>query len=161
MANKIRKTSATTYLLLALLPYTEPNMKLVFKPNQFFDDLDNLTDHSKSNMQIAFGRAVNKGWVQIDDENQVKLSLEARQSIEPFIARKLRGAKLMVIFDIPEEYADLRQKFRLILKHFEFEQIQQSVWMTNRDYREIITETINELDLSEYVELYEARKIKV
>lgn len=159
MANKIRKTSATTYLLMALLPYTEPNMKLAFKPNQFFNDLDKLTDHSKSHLQTAFNRAVKKGWIKLDND-EVKLSLEARQSVEPFVARKLSGAKLMVIFDIPEDYAALRQKFRLILKQLEFVQIQQSVWMTDRDYRKIIIETINKLDLGDYVELYEAIKIK-
>jgi DNA-binding transcriptional regulator PaaX len=159
MANKIRKTSATTYLLLALLPYTEPNMKLAFKPNQFFDDLDKLTDHSKSSLQIAFKRAINKGWVQLDDK-EIKLSLEARQSIEPFVARKLSGAKLMVIFDIPENLASLRQKFRLVLKQLGFIQIQQSVWMTDRDYHKILVETINKFDLNDYIEIYEAVRIK-
>jgi DNA-binding transcriptional regulator PaaX len=158
MVNRIRKTSATTYLLLALVPYTEPNTKLVFKPNAFFDDLDKLTEHSRANLQTAFNRAIKNGWVQFDDD-EIKLSLAARQNIEPFVAHKLRGAKLMVIFDIPEEYSDLRQKFRLVLKHFEFEQIQQSVWMTDRDYREIIIETIDDLDLNDYVELYESVRI--
>ena len=160
MVSRIRKTSATTYLLLALIPYTEPNLKLAFKPNLFFNDLENLTEHSPQNLRLAYARATKNGWIQFDND-KVKLSLEARQSIQPFIARKLSGAKLMVIFDIPEDYSHLRHKFRAILKHLEFNQVQQSVWMTDRDYKDILVETVNKLGLNECVELYESVRIKV
>lgn len=142
-----------------MLPFTEPNYKLAFKPHLFFNDLENLTEHSTNNLRTAYGRAIDRGWIKLID-NKVQLSLEARQSIQPFIARKLKGAKLMVIFDIPEESAYIRQKFRGVLKHFEFQQIQQSVWMTDRDHKEIIIETIDSFGLNSYVELYESIRIK-
>jgi CRISPR-associated endonuclease Cas2 len=67
----------------------------------------------------------------------------------------------MVIFDIPEDYSYLRQKFRGILKHLGFDQIQQSVWMTDRDYEDIVVETISNLGLNDCVEIYEAVRLKV
>lgn len=158
MRAKIHNTSATTFILLALVPYTHSNLLLAFKPNKFFDELDKLTEHSKKNVKLAYYRAVKNGWVSIEN-NKVSLSYDARLNIEPFMASNLHGAKLMVIFDIPEEYAFLRRKLRGVLKHLGFKQIQQSVWSSDRDYREIISETIQHLNISQWVQVYEAREI--
>lgn len=143
---------------MALVPYSESNLKLAFDPNQFLNDLDRLTDHSRKNMQVAYHRAIKKGWINVDD-NQVKLSLEARQSVELFMAPKITNAQLMIIFDIPEDKANLRRRFRGLLKYLQFKQIQQSVWVSERDYQNIIIETIYDLGLSDWVLLYEAAPI--
>ena len=65
----------------------------------------------------------------------------------------------MVIFDIPEDQANLRHALRSILKKLEFSQIQQSVWMSDKDHKQILSETIEDLDLGRYVQLYEAVRI--
>lgn len=80
--------------------------------------------------------------------------------VQPFISKKLEGGgRLMVIFDVPEEHADRRRKFRSILRQLKFVQIQQSVWMSENDYREVLFESIQELHLHDWVELYEAALI--
>jgi len=117
-----------------------------------------MSDYSATSFRTAYGRAVKRGLIKFDG-NKMKLSLEARQTIQPFIARNLQGGKLMVIFDIPEDRARLRQKLRYILKQLEFNQVQQSVWMTDRDYKSIITETIEALNLTDYVQLYEVVRL--
>jgi DNA-binding transcriptional LysR family regulator len=91
--------------------------------------------------------------------------LKLQEGIQDDLIAGLRTGRfdlaLLYRLDIPEDLASLRQKFRWVLKRLEFTQVQQSVWMTDRDYREILVETINELGLNECVELYEALKLKV
>lgn len=65
----------------------------------------------------------------------------------------------MVIFDIPEDNAALRRQLRGSLRKLEFEQIQQSVWMTKYDHRQILEEIIDLLGLHDCVQLYEAARI--
>ena len=65
----------------------------------------------------------------------------------------------MVIFDIPEDIAFVRRRFRGLLKYLEFKQVKQSVWMSGKDHRKILSDTIDTLNLSEWVQLYEAARI--
>ena len=65
----------------------------------------------------------------------------------------------MIIFDIPEHSSILRSRLRRLLKNLAFKQIQKSVWVTECDYREVLCEAILELDLQEYVQLYECASI--
>lgn len=158
MSSRIKPTSATMYILMALIPYTESNLKLAYHPNLFLNDLDRLTEHSMHNIKLSYKRAVDKGWIKIK-KNNVELSLEARQSIELYMARKLTGSELMIIFDIPENLAYKRRKLRAVLRYFEFKQVQQSVWSSERDFKNILAETVDDLDITKYVKLYEASKI--
>ena len=158
MKNKSKK-SILTELLLALVPYTRQNLMLVFKPNQFFDELECLTNYSRKQIQNTYYRVKKEKMVSFDNK-KIDLSLRARQIVQPFIAEKLSNdAQLMVIFDIPEEFAGRRQRFRNLLKTLEFKQIQYSVWMSNMDHREIIKESIAEIELEDWVQIYEAVKL--
>lgn len=65
----------------------------------------------------------------------------------------------MVIFDIPERHASLRQQLRLLLKEWNFRQVQKSVWTTEYDYKDTLLEIITEQKLKAYVQLYEAARI--
>lgn len=65
----------------------------------------------------------------------------------------------MVIFDIPESSAAIRQRLRDLLKELEFKQIQKSVWSTEFDHRETLVEAIAELKAGKYVQIYEAAKL--
>lgn len=154
-----REKSALTQILLALVPYTEQNLMLTFKPNRFFDELERTSGFSTPTLRVAFSRARNNKLFEIDNE-RVVFSLKGRQIIQPFIAKKLGGGgQLMVIFDIPEDSAGLRRKFRSLLIELQFKQIQQSVWMTDKDYREFLADSINDLGLDDWVQLYEAARI--
>lgn len=161
MRNVIHHDSATLHVLLALVPYTRQNLTLTFHPNQFFNDLEKLSHKPVNGLRTAYDRAIKRGLIHIDN-NSVSLSLPARQVVQPYIAQILSsGGQLMVIFDIPEELAPLRQQLRNILKKLQFVQIQQSVWMTKMDHRSIVIETIDDLDLRPYVQLYEAARLTV
>lgn len=151
--------SALTQILLALVPYTRQNLLLTFKPNQFFNELERTSNHSTSTLRVAFSRAKENKFITLEND-QVSLSLKGRQIVQPFIAQKLTGnGQLMVIFDIPEDSADRRRKFRLLLRQLQFKQVQQSVWMSDKDHREIIVDSIKALGLQEWVQMYESSRI--
>jgi len=146
-------------LLLALVPYTKQNLLIVFQPNQFFNELEKTTGHPKSKLQKTFYRAKSERILSYSN-GQIELTLKGRQLVQPFIAEKLsNNAQLMVIFDIPEEFAGRRQRFRNLLKQLNFKQIQLSVWMTNQDHRTILYESIAEIELQQWVRLFEASEI--
>lgn len=91
----------------------------------------------------------------------MSLSLRGKQIIQPFVAEIIKNnAKLMVIFDVPEDFAGRRQRFRNILKHLNFQQIQLSVWMSDMDHRQILFESIEDIEIQQWVQLYEASEIK-
>ena len=147
-------------VLLALLPYTKQNTLLVLNPNQFFNELEKTSSFSTSSIKQTYYRMRREKLITINNRS-ISFSLKARQIVQPFTAEKIpNNAQLMVIFDIPEDYAKIRCRFRYLLRQLKFTQIQQSVWSTNMDYRAIIFESIAELNISNYVQLYEASRIK-
>lgn len=154
-----KNKSSIEYILLGLLPYTHENMLLTFKPNTFFDELSKTSSYSRKTLKAAFSRATSQKLI-CKNENNFSITLKGNQIIQPFVAKKLTGSgSLMVIFDIPEDFANTRRSFRNLLKRFEFKQIQQSVWMSDKDYRKILLETIKEYGVEEWVQLYESARI--
>ena len=146
-------------LLIAIIPYTRQNLLLTFRPNQFFNELEYKSKVPQHKLRNIFNRAKRSKIISLDN-NKITISLKGRQIIQPFIAKKLANhAELMVIFDIPEEHAGRRQRLRNLLKQLEFKQIQLSVWMTNKDHRVIVKESIIEFNLETWVQLYEASPI--
>ena len=76
------------------------------------------------------------------------------------IMDNIGDAKLMIIFDIPEDLSAKRQKFRNILKDWQVVQVQKSVWVTNKDFRDELAELIREMDLGGFVKLYECALVQ-
>lgn len=155
---RISTPSPLVYVLKGLMPYSHENLLLAFKPKLFFAELAKISNHSESALRAAFYRAQQHKL--IDDGVIPRLTVLGRQELQPFIAQHLaNNAELVVIFDIPEVIADIRRQFRLLLRNLEFRQVQQSVWATRYDYRGVIKEAIKELDLTDYVQMYEAVKL--
>lgn len=156
---RTKEKSALIHVLLALVPYTRDNLLLVFSPNRFFNELEKSSSHSASSLRTAYSRAKKDNIIAVE-KSRITLSIKARQIVQPFVANKLSGGgQLMVIFDIPEVYANRRRQLRSILRSLGFKQIQQSVWSTSNDHRLVVFDTILDLDLADYVQLYEAARI--
>lgn len=154
-----KEKSALVHVLLALVPYTRDNLLLVFSPNRFFNELEKSSHHTMSSLRTAYSRAKQDNTIAVE-KGRVTLSIRARQIIQPYTAKKLAsGGELMVIFDIPEDYADRRRKLRNILRSLGFKQVQQSVWSSENDHKRVLFDTILDLDLADYVQLYEASRI--
>jgi DNA-binding transcriptional regulator PaaX len=152
--------SATYYILSSLIPYTEANLKLSFKPSMFFSDLEKLDSikANKKSLKASYYRLIQKGLIEINN-GVPKLTEVGLRKAKTFKPKKLKGAKLMIIFDIPEKESSKRQQLRLLLRELAFVQIQKSVWMCEYDHREYIRAEIAEHTLESYIELFEARSI--
>jgi hypothetical protein len=151
-----QRRTALTEVLLALVPYTRQNLVLAQRPRRFFSELEQASDYSQATLRAAYRRALIKGLI---DPQGTSLTPIGLRSVQPFIAERLPGGKLIVIFDIPESHASDRRQLRLFLKHWGFNQIQKSVWATDRDHRDALLDIVGKLKIGSYVELYEGVRL--
>lgn len=151
--------SSTHYVLSALMPYTEANLKLSFVPKRFFADLARLERIEENTLRNAYHRAIKKGLIIIDPSGTPRLSDKGHRKLAPYQSKELKGAELMVIFDIPERFRFKRDRLRLTLREFGFTQIQKSVWTSTSDSREYLHSELDELKLRPHVQVYECRKL--
>lgn len=155
---KGKQQSATILILKALVPYTKQNLQLAFHPNEFFNELERSSQFSRHTLEQSYNRAKNQKLLMQDERPY--LTSAGRQIVQPFIAKKLsQGGKLMVIFDIPEDFSATRRRFRSLLKYLEFSQVQRSVWISSYDHKEVLIEAIDEFHINAWVQLYEAERI--
>ena len=130
---------------------------LTFKPAQFFNELEKISKYKRKTLEAATRRARARGLIEQSHDLQLRLTALGRRTALPYTAQRLpRNARLMVIFDVPEDRATARQQFRRLLRKWQFEQIQKSVWESNYDHRESIKLAIEELGLDGCVELHES-----
>lgn len=153
--------SSMKYVLEAFVPLTEANIALATRPNAFFDELErrDRTRYSRNTIKKAYYQAKQLGYI-VSDETGVHLSAEAQKLIKPYRPKKLAGAKILVIFDIPETERRKRQWFRLLLRELKFKQVQKSVWESEYDCARVLSAGILERQLEKYVRVYEARSIE-
>lgn len=152
--------TTTEYILWSLIPYTEPNLKLTFKPSAFFYDLEKISRKNHQTIKNAYYKAQRDGLIVFDDDGMPRLTDKAKRKAKLFKPEKLKDAVLVVMFDVPEEEKNKRQRLRLLLKELSFKQIQKSVWTCEYDYREYVRSEIKDQELQDYVLFYEARQIQ-
>ncbi|MFH1111980.1 MAG: CRISPR-associated endonuclease Cas2 [Patescibacteria group bacterium] len=69
-----------------------------------------------------------------------------------------RGFYTVVIFDIPETEATTRRQFRWLLRESGFTKLQQSVWVSNRDIWEPLTQFIQQVNIEQWVNVLRVDK---
>lgn len=154
-----KKHSALIFVLKSMIPYSQENIMLGFKPNQYFNELEKVSGHKRATLKNAYWRAQQQGYLDSSGK-QPKLSAKGLKEVQPFLAKHLGNqARLLVIFDVPENKRAARNQLRAQLNYWGFEQIQKSVWASDMDYRELLIETIGELQLGGCVEIYESVKL--
>lgn len=155
------KLSPTTkYLLKAFIPYTNANLKLAFKPSMFFRDLSQQKRLKVRSVESAYYRAIKSGLIEMDYRNYPRLTDKGRLQVKRFEPTELpRNAQLIIIFDIPEEERNKRSHLRTLLRELSFVKIQQSVWASRYDHRELINAEVEEYGLEPYVQIYEAVRL--
>ncbi len=152
--------SKLDYVLRALVPYTEANLKLAFKPSLFFKELEKFDTHKARNAKSTYYRAIKDGYIEFTDDGLPVLTPKAQSKIQPIASPRFkRDVQLMITFDIPENKRHKRDRLRAILKLHKFHQVQKSVWVSKWDYRELLMLEINTSHLAEYVQLYEVHNI--
>jgi hypothetical protein len=154
--------SALRYTLEAFVPYTEANTLLAFKPSIFFNELERIDPqkYSRATVRKAYYEARRRRLITMNDDGVPIVSEEAKRQIRPYKPKRLKRAKIMVIFDIPELESQKRRWFRLLLRELKFEQVQKSVWQSEYDCAEILSAGILEQRIEKYVRVYEARPIE-
>lgn len=153
--------STLEYVLLGLIPYTRQNLALSFAPRRFFYELELISRKKRSTLQTAYAQAQKRGFIDMATGLPV-LTDKGKARIKPYTATKLRkGVKLMVAFDIPEYLAPRRRQLRNFLRSCQFTQTQKSLWTTDLDFREELKMIISELELNQYVDVFECAPIKI
>ncbi len=148
--------STLEYLLWSLVPYSEPNLKLAFKPNLFFNDLEKISQRKHQSLRNTYYKAIKQGLIGLDEARIPRLTQTGQLRLQRYRPKKLKSAKLMVVFDIPESERNLRQRLRTVLREFKFEQIQKSVWVSQYDCLSYVEAELQHSQLDEYVVIYEA-----
>jgi DNA-binding transcriptional regulator PaaX len=151
--------STLEYILWALVPYSEPNLKLAFKPNLFFNDLERISRRKQQTLRNTYYKALNHGLVEIDSDKTPRLTTKGNFQLKRFRPQKLKNAELMVIFDIPESQRHLRRRLRAILNEFKFKLVQKSVWVSRYDCQEYLKLELKQYNLEPHVFLYEASRL--
>lgn len=152
------KQSVTKEVLKALIPYTEQNIKLVFKPNLFFNDLERLTRSNRATLANTLTRSKRVGYVEMKNGIPTLTSL-GRAKIGHIDKPELLSGWLIVSFDIPESRRRDRYELRTYLRRRGFKQVQQSLWVTKYDYAEDIKEVVAELHLGSHVMTFIAASV--
>lgn len=154
--------NALRHVLMALIPYTEANLKLAFKPNEFFNDLDRIDRaekrYARSSLRSAYYQAISQGYLEILD-GQPFLTDKGTESLAPYQPKQLENSCILVIFDIPETKRHKRQIFRRLLRELKFQQVQKSVWKCGFECRDILAAEITYLRIEPHVEIFEAVEI--
>lgn len=152
------KPSAIVHILKALVPYAKQNLQLAFNPSEFFDDLERASGISRRTLIQTYARAKKNNL--IEGDRTPSLTLKGRQHVQPYVAKPLDGTQLMVIFDIPESHGEQRRQLRTMLQYLGFSQAQRSVWMSPNDHADLLGETIVDLNLGDWVQVYEVSRMR-
>lgn len=153
------KTAREFILRGLFLPLSRQNVLLAFKPSQFFYELSRVSGYPEKTLRTTMSRAHKDGLIIMEDKVP-KLTEKGMKKARPFAAQKLdKDARLLVAFDIPESRAPMRQEFRQLLKQLDFTYVQQSVWVTEYDHRDVLKEAIREFELQDCVITYEAARL--
>lgn len=166
-SNEVRRVgdkyrSTTHYVLSSLIPYTEANVKLTFKPTAFFSDLEKIDIHKakRSTLCNSYYQAIKKGLVEIDEGGLPRLTEQGLAQLQRYEPKRLTGtASILVIFDIPEQERQARQKLRALLRELRFSQVQKSVWQTEYDVLDYLVPELQAGHLHKYVQVYESARI--
>jgi DNA-binding transcriptional regulator PaaX len=152
-----RKYTSTEMMLRSLVPFTEQNLKLAFKPGAFFRELERATNANRNTLAATMSRARRNGLV--EDTNGIPtLTKKGRAHIKELQPEQLTGW-LMVTFDVPETRRAQRDQLRYYLKLNNYKTLQKSVWYTSDDRVDEIKEVISELKLGQHVCLFIAASV--
>lgn len=154
MGKRVVPSSALLYVLQALVPFSDANIKLAFKPHLFFRDLDRIANKPKKRFERAYDRALKTGLIQ-GQLGGVHVTPQARALLAQFNPYLLdSGIKFMIIFDIPEKDKIKRQALRRVLRRLDFTCLQKSVWTSDYDYTELFKAYAEQQQLQSFLKIY-------
>lgn len=155
-----KKHPALLYVLRGLLPYTQENLLLSYKPKRFFAELEKVSGYKQSTLRNACARAKQRGYISGDTIPQ--LTDAGLKKLQPYIPRQLpSGAQLLVMYDVPVYMEAERRALIRLLKSLQFDMVQKSVWITSYDHRDTLRDAAKALGLGDCIVLYECARVKL
>jgi len=162
MADNKRNSGVMKAVLKAFVPYSKENLMLTYKPNKFFNYLDELerqTGADRNTLHVTISRAKRAGLIRIDPKtNQPVTTWRGKLKIKAKPENKSQRY-LIVIFDIPESMRRQRDQLRTYLQNTYAEPVQKSVWKTQYDIHDELNEAVRELNIERYVTQFLADEI--
>jgi DNA-binding transcriptional regulator PaaX len=70
-----------------------------------------------------------------------------------------RRERCLIVFDVPEKVCHARNALRYFLRDCQFQMIQRSVWMTDKDVRKEVKILLNNLKTEEWVRVFIAEEL--
>lgn len=154
----VRERSSAGYILKALIPYSDANLKLLYKPSAFFYELEKISQYKKASLQNSFYQLKRKGLVELID-GVPHVTKKGYAKLQVYQPAKLQKSCLMVIFDIPERDRRKRQQLRTLLRELRFTRLQQSVWVSEYDARDYLKAEVQALRLKDHVQIFESHHL--
>ncbi len=109
-------------------------------------------------------RLKNKGVLDFDFDKNVVInrnSLALHIFFTKIKERPIGNTKVMVLFDIPEKKRKTRNWLRSQLKLWDFEMLQQSVWLGKGPLPKEFTSRLHLLDIDKCVKVFKIQNIKI
>jgi len=109
-------------------------------------------------------RLQKKGVLGFDSEKNIlinKNNLKRHTLFTKIREKPIGDTKIMVLFDIPEKKRKTRNWLRLQLKLWDFEMLQQSVWLGKGPLSKEFTNRLLLLDISKCVKIFKIQNIKM
>jgi len=100
-------------------------------------ELDGTLPTNTSGGQLSEGHV--EGMLQITDSGQRHLALEQARNSKPAKRRRRWDKRYrLVMFDIPQERRNTRDRLRFLMREFGFLRLQDSVWVSPYDCEELV-----------------------
>jgi len=108
-------------------------------------------------------RLKNKGVLNLDSKDVVfhRNTLKLHNLFAKIKAKPVGDMKVMVLFDIPEKKRKIRNWIRLQLKLWDFEMLQQSVWLGKGPLPKEFVARLRSFDVNECVKIFNIKNIKM
>lgn len=123
---------------------------------------DNLTSKQIANQFYELKR---RNYIEIESEGEVSIKLTNKAKIkiiDKIIEGKVKDDKYRFIsFDIPERLHYNRDMFRRAIKRMGFRQIQQSLWVIDKNISDLVEIAAKEYGVEEYVAYIVAEKSNI
>lgn len=160
----VRKKSLSYYILLSLEKAVDGYVRFEDFTYHYYRYHYGYPDLKQSELSQALKRLRERGLISEDkiDANKVILKLTelGRDALGvEFTETSWDGKWRVVIFDIPEQKRRIRDMFRRKLKHWGFQNWQQSVWVTKNNVTDKLRKSIAELGIEKWVAILESDNI--
>lgn len=140
-----------------LYKYSEHYIYKTRNRQEFYEEVHKHTEDVITGRQLTnlFYDLKRKNYIEViesDKEHAIKLTNKAKiKIIDQIVESKEQSRYRFVSFDIPERLHSNRDKFRRAIKRMGFRQVQQSLWVINKNVGELVEMLAKEYKVEDYV----------